>query len=332
MARRQAELSFCRAQKSLNLQWTTKVLGMVSLCCLVGLANLTARTYSTYTTRSYVCMYVCRLILWYTSYWFAASKGIQTQSRRRRQQRRRRRWLRTIPSSMQRATESAGWRANELSQTESKLPCGRFISSNPVHTWKWLFVSLLFGYHFFLNFKDLFHRKLVTHFQLNSIDNFITRVSASWVIWTRALLLVFFSSLVYWGHLLWQNFYLSTGIPFLNCVCVCWFVYWLVCCTWGSATFLFIVYYVVFFLKLWFAFFFTKNTSRNWRAREQKNLSIFKLNVSWSLEECVEKQRGKNDPSEAKSKLNPKRQQAKPNRTARVLTLDWRAQVTFTIP
>lgn len=223
MARRQAELSFCRAQKSLNLQWTTKVLGMVSLCCLVGLANLTARTYSTYTTRSYVCMYVCRLILWYTSYWFAASKGIQTQSRRRRQQRRRRRrrrWLRTIPSSMQRATESAGWRANELSQTESKLPCGRFISSNPVHTWKWLFVSLLFGYHFFLNFKDLFHRKLVTHFQLNSIDNFITRVSASWVIWTRALLLVFFSSLVYWGHLLWQNFYLSTGIPFLNCVCV----------------------------------------------------------------------------------------------------------------
>lgn len=123
-------LALCRAQKSLNLQWTTKVLGLWCLSLLPGGFGQPDCTYiryiHTYITRSYVC----RLILWYTSYWFAASKGIQTQRRRRR---RRRRWLRTMPSSMQRATESAGWRANstELSQTESKLPCGRFISSYP---------------------------------------------------------------------------------------------------------------------------------------------------------------------------------------------------------
>lgn len=53
-------LALCRAQKSLNLQWTTKVLGLwcLSLCCLVGLANLTARTYSTCTHTSHVHMYV----------------------------------------------------------------------------------------------------------------------------------------------------------------------------------------------------------------------------------------------------------------------------------
>lgn len=53
-------LALCRAQKSLNLQWTTKVLGLwcLSRCCLVGLANLTARTYSTCTHTSHVHLYV----------------------------------------------------------------------------------------------------------------------------------------------------------------------------------------------------------------------------------------------------------------------------------
>jgi len=48
----------------------------------------------------------------------------------------------------------------------------------------------------------------------------------------------------YWGHLLWQNFFLSTGIPF--CSCVCWLVGWLVGwlvdrwvigCTWALEVF-----------------------------------------------------------------------------------------------
>lgn len=107
-------LALCRAQKSLNLQWTTKVLGLWCLSLLPGGFGQPDCTYIQYMHTYITRTYVCRLILWYTSYWFAASKGIQTQRRRRQQRRRRRRrrWLRTMPSSMQRATESAGWRAN----------------------------------------------------------------------------------------------------------------------------------------------------------------------------------------------------------------------------